>query len=200
MSVKKILVTGFDPFGGETRNPAAEAVMALPDRIGDLELVKLEIPTVFGLAAETVLRAAEDIRPDFILCVGQAGGRAAITPEVVAINLREARIPDNAGNQPQNLPVVEGGPAAYFSTLPIREMAEAVRAEGIPCALSYSAGVFVCNDLLYTLLHRYDGASVRVGFIHVPYLPEQAKEGVASLPPADTVRGLTAAIMALSRR
>ena len=196
--MKKLLITGFDPFGGADRNPSREAVMALPDVIGDYTLIKLEIPTVFGLAAETVLRAAADLRPDAILCVGQAGGRANITPEVVAINLREASIPDNHGNQPRNTPVVENAPAAYFSTLPVRAMAEAVKAAGVPCALSYSAGVFVCNDLLYTLLHHYDGTDVRVGFIHIPYLPEQAKEGVPSLPLDEAVKGLTAAIQALS--
>ena len=196
--MKKLLITGFDPFGGADRNPSREAVMALPDVIGDYTLFKLEIPTVFGLAAETVLRAAEALCPDVILCVGQAGGRAAITPEVVAINLREASIPDNCGNQPRNTPVAENAPAAYFSTLPVRAMAEAVKAAGVPCALSYSAGVFVCNDLLYTLLHHYDGTDVRVGFIHIPYLPEQAKEGVPSLPLDEAVKGLTAAIQALS--
>lgn len=196
--MKKLLITGFDPFGGASVNPAREAVMALPDVVGDYALTKLEIPTVFGLAAETVLRAAEALCPDVILCVGQAGGRAAITPEVVAINLREASIPDNAGNQPKNMPVVENAPAAYFSTLPVRAMAEGVKAAGIPCSLSYSAGVFVCNDLLYTLLHHYDGTDTRVGFVHIPYLPEQAGEGVASLPLEDAVRGLTAAIQALS--
>ena len=196
--MKKLLITGFDPFGGASVNPAREAVMALPDVVGDYALTKLEIPTVFGLAAETVLRAAEALCPDVILCVGQAGGRAAITPEVVAINLREASIPDNAGNQPKNMPVVENAPAAYVSTLPVRAMAEGVKAAGIPCSLSYSAGVFVCNDLLYTLLHHYDGTDTRVGFVHIPYLPEQAGEGVASLPLEDAVRGLTAAIQALS--
>ena len=195
--MKKLLITGFDPFGGADRNPSREAVMALPDVIGDSTIIKLEIPTVFGLAAETVLRAAADLRPDTILCVGQAGGRAAITPEVVAINLRDASIPDNRGNQPRNIPVVENAPAAYFSTLPVRHMVETVKATGIPCALSYSAGVFVCNDLLYTLLHHYDGTDVRVGFIHIPYLPEQAKEGVASLPLDEAVKGLTAAIEVL---
>ena len=195
--MKKLLITGFDPFGGADRNPSREAVMALPDVIGDYTLIKLEIPTVFGLAAETVLRAATDLRPDAILCVGQAGGRANITPEVVAINLREASIPDNHGNQPQNTPVVENAPAAYFSTLPVRHMVEAVKAAGVPCALSYSAGVFVCNDLLYTLLHHYDGTPVRVAFIHIPYLPEQAGEGVPSLPLDEAVKGLTAAIAVL---
>ena len=196
--MKKLLITGFDPFGGASVNPAREAVMALPDVVGDYALTKLEIPTVFGLAAETVLRAAEALCPDVILCVGQAGGRAAITPEVVAINLREASIPDNLGYTPQNQPVVAHAPAAYFSTLPVRAMAEGVKAAGIPCSLSYSAGVFVCNDLLYTLLHHYDGTDTRVGFVHIPYLPEQAGEGVASLPLEDAVRGLTAAIQALS--
>ena len=196
--MKKLLITGFDPFGGATVNPAREAVMALPDSVGDWSLTKLEIPTVFGLAAETVLAAAEALEPDAILCVGQAGGRKAITPEVVAINLREASIPDNLGDTPKNQPVIAHAPAAYFATLPVREMVAAVQAAGVPCALSYSAGAFVCNDLLYTLLHHYDKTDVRVGFIHIPYLPEQAGEGVASLPLEDAVRGLTAAIQSLS--
>ena len=197
MNTGKLLITGFDPFGGASRNPAAEAIAALPDSIGGWTLTKLEIPTVFGKAAEAVLRAAEDLRPNVILCIGQAGGRAAITPEVVAVNLREASIPDNAGNQPQNVPVVEGGPAAYFSTIPVRDMVEAVKAVGLPCSLSYSAGVFVCNDLLYTLLHHYSGTDVRVGFIHVPYLPEQAGEGVPSLPLHETVKALSAIVEAM---
>lgn len=196
--MKKLLITGFDPFGGATVNPAREAVMALPDSVGDWSLTKLEIPTVFGLAAETVLAAAEALEPDAILCVGQAGGRKAITPEVVAINLREASIPDNLGYTPKNQPVIAHAPAAYFSTLPVREIVAAVQTAGVPCALSYSAGAFVCNDLLYTLLHHYDKTDVRVGFIHIPYLPEQAGEGVASLPLEDAVRGLTAAIQTLS--
>ena len=196
--MKKLLITGFDPFGGADRNPAREAVMTLPSVIGDYEIIPLEIPTVFGTAAETVLRAAQELCPDVILCVGQAAGRAAITPEVVGINLRNASIPDNAGNQPQHTPVVEGAPAAYFSTLPVREMAATIQGAGLPSSLSYSAGVFVCNDLLYTLLHHYNGTSTRVGFIHIPCLPEQAKEGCPSLPLGDTVRGLATAIEAIS--
>ena len=196
--MKKLLITGFDPFGGADRNPAREAVMSLPSVIGDYEVFPLEIPTVFGKAAETVLRAAQELCPDVILCVGQAAGRAAITPEVVGINLRDASIPDNAGNQPRHMPVVEGAPTAYFSTLPVREMVAAVQAAGLPCTLSYSAGVFVCNDLLYTLLHHYNGTSTCVGFIHIPCLPEQAKEGCPSLPLGDAVRGLTVAIEAIS--
>lgn len=196
--MKKLLITGFDPFGGADRNPAREAVMALPSVIGDYEITPLEIPTVFGKAAETVLQAAERICPDVILCIGQAAGRAAITPEVVGINLRDASIPDNAGNQPRHTPIVEGAPAAYFSTLPVREMVTAVQVAGLPCSLSYSAGVFVCNDLLYTLLHHYSETGTRVGFIHIPCLPEQAREGCPSLPLDEVVRGLTAAIEAIS--
>ena len=196
--MKKLLITGFDPFGGADRNPAREAVMALPSVIGDYEIIPLEIPTVFGKAAETVLRAAQELCPDIILCIGQAAGRASITPEVVGINLRDASIPDNAGNQPRHTPIVEEAPAAYFSTLPVREMVTAVQVAGLPCSLSYSAGVFVCNDLLYTLLHHYSETGTRVGFIHIPCLPEQAKEGCPSLPLGEVVRGLTAAIEAIS--
>ena len=148
--MKKLLVTGFDPFGGQPVNPAREAVLRLPDTVGGYEIAKLEIPTVFGLAAETVWKVADELRPHAILCVGQAGGRSAVTPEVVAINLREASIPDNAGNMPVDSPVMENAPAAYFATLPVRDMVQAVKERGIPCALSYTAGTFVCNDLLYT--------------------------------------------------
>ena len=195
--MKKILVTGFDPFGGQPVNPAREAVLRLPDTVGGYEIAKLEIPTVFGRAAETVLQAAEKLHPHAILCVGQAGGRAAVTPEVVAINLREASIPDNAGNMPVNTPVIENAPAAYFATLPVRDMVRAVKEKGIPCTLSYTAGTFVCNDLLYTLLHRYRDTDVQVGFVHIPFLPEQAGEGVPSMELNTVVEALTAMIGAM---
>lgn len=192
--MKKLLITGFDPFGGETINPSWEAVRLLPERIGNCCLTKLEIPTEFSRAARTVLAAAEALEPDAILCVGQAGGRAGVTPEVVGINLREARIPDNAGAQPVNAPVAAAGPAAYFATLPVREMVEALRSAGIPASLSYSAGAFVCNDVLYSVLHRYSGTRTLAGFIHVPFLPEQAKEGVASMPLETIAKALEIAI------
>ena len=196
--MKKLLVTGFDPFGGESVNPAREVVLRLPDAVGGYEITKLEIPTVFGLAAETVLQAAEELCPHAILCVGQAGGSSAVTPEVVAINLREASIPDNAGNVPVNTPVIENAPAAYFATLPVRDMVQAVKEKGIPCTLSYSAGTFVCNDLLYTLLHRYRDTDVQVGFVHIPYLPEQAREGKPSMELDAVVEALTAMIGVLN--
>ncbi len=195
--MKKLLITGFDPFGGEKVNPSWEAVKRLPDTIGGYELVKLQLPTVFGRAAETLLEKAAACGPEAIISVGQAGGRKGITPEVVGINLREAGIPDNQGNQPVNVPVVSGGPAAYFATLPVRDMVTAMKEAGLPCGLSYSAGAFVCNDVLYTVLNHYQGTAVQAGFIHVPFLPEQAAEGVPSLPLEEIVRGLEAAIKAM---
>ena len=189
--MQKLLITGFDPFGGASINPAWEAVKLLPEQIGDFEIYKLEIPTVFGLAAETVLTKAEELQPDVILCIGQAGGRAAVTPERIAVNIRDAKIRDNAGNQPVGEFVVSDGPAAYFATVPVMEMADAICAAELPGAVSNSAGAFVCNDTLYSLLHHYADTHVKVGFIHVPYLPEQ---GSPSLPLKKTAAALRAAI------
>lgn len=194
--MKKLLITGFDPFGGESINPAWEAVRLLPDVIRDFELVKLEIPTVFGAAAQVVIDKAEEIHPDAIISVGQAGGRAAVTPEMVGINLRYASIPDNMGALPCDIPIAEGSPAAYFSTLPVRAMAKAICDAGLPGAVSYSAGSFVCNDVLYSLLHRFDGTAIRAGFIHVPFLPEQTADK-PSLPLEQTAAALRAAIEAI---
>lgn len=192
--MKKLLITGFDPFGGAKINPSWEAVRRLPDQIGDCVLYKLEIPTVFVKAAETILSATTEFEPDVILCVGQAGGRSAITPERIAVNICDARIPDNAGNQPNGEPIVSDGPAAYFSTLSPEVMRDAILADDINATVSNSAGAFVCNDTLYRLLHHYQNTPVKVGFVHIPYLPEQ---GIPSLPLADTVAALTAAIRAI---
>jgi pyroglutamyl-peptidase len=191
VTMGKLLITGFDPFGGGTVNPSWEAVQSLPDRVGEWELCKLAIPTVFGTAAQLVLAKAEEFQPDVILCVGLAGGRDAVTPERIAVNIRDARIPDNAGNQPAGQFVDPMGPAAYFATVPVTEMAQAIRAAGIPATVSNSAGAFVCNDVLYTILNKYAGTAVRAGFIHVPRLPEQ---GEPSLPLEKTVAALIAAI------
>jgi pyroglutamyl-peptidase len=191
--MKKLLITGFDPFGGAAQNPSWMAVQALPDRIGDFSLRKLGIPTVFGEAARQVLVEAELYKPDLILCVGLAAGRDAVTPERIAVNIRDARIPDNAGNLPRGEFVVPEGPAAYFSTVPVEAMAQAIRNAGIPGAVSNSAGAFVCNDTLYALLHHFSGTETAVGFLHVPQLPEQ---GTPSLPLEQTVTALTRAISA----
>lgn len=193
---KKLMITGFEPFGKDTVNPSWEAVCGLGDKIGAYELTKLRIPTIFGVAAQCVLERAAGLQPDVILCVGQAGGRSQISPEVVAINLRDASMEDNAGNRPQDMPVVAGGENAYFSTVPVRKIVEAVKGGGIPCGLSYSAGAYVCNDLFYTLLRHYDKMTTRIGFIHVPYLPEQAVGETPSMPLETIVRALSIAIEA----
>ena len=192
--MKRLLITGFDPFSGADINPSWEAVKRLPDQIGGWQVTRLEIPTVFVLAAQTVLDAAQDLQPDAIICVGQAGGRDAVTPEVFGANLRHARIADNAGNQPLAQPIEQGAPATYASTLPVRDIVEAVRKLGLPCRLSYSAGRFVCNDVLFTLLHHYQGTYTKVGFIHVPYLPAQAKEGQPSMTLENIARALESMI------
>ena len=194
--MKRLLITGFDPFGGATVNPSWMAVERLPEHIGECVLCKLQIPTVFGKAAAAVLEIARQFCPDTILCIGQAGGRAAVTPERIGVNIRDARIPDNAGNQPRGEFVDSSGPAAYFSTLPVEAMAQAIRDAGVDATVSNSAGAFVCNDVLYSLLHHYDGTAVRVGFVHVPYLPEQ---GAPSMELAQIVRALEAAITLITK-
>lgn len=193
----KLLLTAFDPFGGASVNPALEAVKRVGD-IPGVEVKILEVPTVFGASVAAVTAAVEEFRPDAVLCVGQAGGREGLTPERVAINVDDARIPDNAGNQPIDTPVVPGGPAAYFSTLPIKAMAAAIRAAGLPASVSNTAGTFVCNHLMYGVLHELARRhpTVRGGFLHVPFLPEQTVSG-PSLPAEDIARGLEAAIAAI---
>ncbi len=191
-SMKKLLITGFEPFGGEQINPSWEAVDRLPIEINGYELTKLLIPVAFCEAAARVIKVADEIRPDVILCIGEAGGRGVITPELVGINLRNASIPDNNGYQPKDEPIVEGGECACFSTLPVRRIAEAINGAGIPSHVSYSAGAYVCNDVLYTLLTRYKNTDVRIGFIHIPYCTEQNKEPAMEIN--DIVKGLVVAI------
>ena len=174
--MKKLLITGFEPFGGETINPSWEALVRLPKQINEYSLTKLRLPVTFGEAADIVIKAAEEIGADVILCVGQAGGRNAIAPELVGINLRHATIPDDKGYQPQDEPIIVGGATAYFSTLPVRSIVEAMRASDVPAQVSYSAGAYVCNDVLYTVLAHFQDSKVKAGFIHVPYSDDQNKE------------------------
>ena len=194
----KILLTVFTPFDGESINPALEAMKILPDKIGKLKVLKLEIPTVFGKSARLVLEAIEQEKPDCVLSIGQAGGRAEITPERIAINIDDARIPDNEGNRPVDWPIVPDGENAYFSNLPIKAMVKAMKKEGIPAAVSNSAGTYVCNHLMYSVLYyiKKNALPIKAGFIHVPYIPEQTvnKKDKPSMSLAEIVRGLEAAI------
>ena len=199
----KILITGFDPFGGETVNPAYEAVKLLPDTIAGAEIIKLEVPTRFHRAGAVLEDAMQRHKLDAVICVGQAGGRAAITPEKVAINLMDGRIPDNAGYQPVDVPIWEDGETAYFTSLPVKAMVQRMRDAGIPAAVSYTAGTYVCNYLLYTLLYLIDKKypNVRGGFIHVPYAMEQVINkplGTPSMDLRQIARGLETAVEAVA--
>lgn len=179
-----ILFTGFTPFGGEAVNPAWEAVSRLPEQVMGAHIRRLEVPTAFLTSGEVLTAALRSIRPDAVICVGQAGGRAAITPERVAINLMDARIPDNHGFQPSDVPVCPGGPAAYFSTLPLRDMEARIHAAGIPVFLSCTVGTFVCNSLMYRALRlaEQEYPSMLAGFIHVPYEDNQVSGKPAGTP------------------
>ena len=197
----KILVTGFDPFGGATINPALEAVKKLPDEINGATLIKLAIPTVFGKAADVTKDAITRHQPDIVVSIGQAGGRCTVTPERVAINLDDARIPDNEGNQPLAVPIQADGPAAYFTQLPVKAMVQAIKDAGFPAAVSNTAGTFVCNHIMYQLhyLIEKEFPAVRGGFIHVPYITEQVADKVNQpcLAMSDITRALALAIEAV---
>jgi pyroglutamyl-peptidase len=197
----KILVTAFDPFGGDIVNPALEAVKLIPEKIGSLGIVKLEVPTVFRKCIDKLTAAIEREKPEAVLCVGQAGGRFDITPERVAINVDDARIADNEGNQPVGA-IYADGPAAYFATLPIKAMVKRIRDAGLPSSVSNSAGTFVCNHIMYGLLYHLDKKypGIRGGFIHVPFIPEQVVNRPAPSPymaAADIVKALTEALRAI---
>lgn len=197
----KILVTGFDPFGGETKNPALEVVKKLPDGIEGASIIKLEIPTVFGKSAGVIKEAIRKENPNYVLSIGQAGGRYGLTPERVAINLDDARIPDNEGNQPIDMQIQPDGENAYFSQLPLKAMVKAMKEAGVPASISNSAGTFVCNHIMYQTLYltHSEYPNVKAGFIHIPFLPEQVTErpGTASMSLNDMVKGVIATIKAI---
>jgi pyroglutamyl-peptidase len=197
----KLLLSAFDPFGGDTVNPALEAVKLVPDTIGDTDIVKLEVPTVFRKSIACLAAAMEKEKPDAVLCVGQAGGRFDVTPERVAINIDDARIPDNEGNQPVG-PICEDGDAAYFATLPIKAMVQKIREAGLPASVSNTAGTFVCNHIMYGLLYHIAKSfpHIKGGFIHVPFIPEQVvnrPEPKPYMALADIVKALVEAIKAI---
>ncbi|WP_035443535.1 pyroglutamyl-peptidase I [Lactobacillus crispatus] len=193
----KILVTGFDPFGGDKINPAIEAVKKLPDSIKGAKIIKLEIPTVFNKSAQVVHDAIVQEQPDYVLNVGQAGGRAALTPERVAINI-------NDGYQPLGEPIQADGDTAYFTQLPIKAIAKAIRAVGLPATVSNTAGTYVCNHIFYQVqyMRAKEFPSLKAGFIHIPFLPEQVvkRPSTPSMALADIVKGLIAAIGAIVER
>jgi len=196
----KILLAAFDPFGGESINPALEAVKKVRDIIEGYPVVKVEIPTVFHQSIRVLEEKMRETDPSIILVVGQAGGRPAISVERIGINIDDARIPDNQGNQPLDEKIVSGGPEAYFSNLPIKAMTNSIRQAGIPATVSNTAGTFVCNHILYGLLHHIhrEKPKARGGFIHVPFIPSQVtdKGGQPSMAPENITKALEAALRA----
>ena len=201
----KILVTGFDPFGGEKINPALETIKRLPDTILGAQIIKLEIPTVVGKSLAKIKEAVEKENPDVVLSIGQAGGRSEITVERIGINIDDCRIPDNEGNQPIDEPVIKGGPAAYFVTVPIKAIVENIKAHNIPASISNTAGTFICNHVCYGVAHlaaarTAAGKPMKSGFIHIPFLPEQVI-GKPALTPSMSletiVSGITQALEAI---
>ncbi len=199
-----ILITAFEPFGGETINPSMEVLRALPERIGAASIIKLELPTTFSGCLPPLEAALAAHRPEAVICLGQAGGDAMISVERVAINLDDASAPDNAGVQPKDQPIVPGGPAAYFSTLPVKDLVQAMRSADVAAGLSYSAGTYACNHVMYGLLYwqAQHMPTARGGFIHLPWLPQQAagKAGsAASMALSVMVRGIEAVIDVLQK-
>jgi pyroglutamyl-peptidase len=190
----KALVTGFDPFGGDEVNPSSLAVGKLKKHVGNIVVHTAELPTSYARSAEVLRAAIEKAKPDIVLCVGQAGGRTELCLERVAINVQDARIRDNDGKQPIDKPVVADGPAAHFTTLPIKACVAEMRKAGLPAAVSNTAGTFVCNHIFYVLMDiaASHPRPIRGGFLHIPYVPEQAARlgGAPSMSVSDIARGI----------
>lgn len=196
MKMKTVLVTGFEPFGGDRLNPSQEIARALDGRVvAGRRVVGAVLPCVFDVANVELRKLLRTTRPELVVCLGLAGGRSEITPERVAINVDDARIVDNAGKQPIDAPVVRGGPAAYWSTLPIKAIVAALRKRGIPASVSQTAGTFVCNHVFYGLMHVLRvRRGVRGGFIHVPPMAAQVARGPSGLALPAMVEAVAIAI------
>jgi pyroglutamyl-peptidase len=198
----RVLVTGFEPFDGQSLNPSWEVARALHGVVmAGAQVTAVQLPCVFALALPALQQALASHRPDIVLALGQAEGRCDFSVERVAINVQDARIPDNAGAQPIDVPVVAGGPAAYFSSLPIKALVAGLRAAGFPASVSQTAGTFVCNQVFYGLQHALAGQGVHSGFMHLPLLPEQAAHwkgaSLPSLPASLMVAGVQQALALL---
>ncbi|MCM3695868.1 pyroglutamyl-peptidase I [Microbacterium oleivorans] len=193
--MRTVLLTGFDPFAGDAVNPSGEAVRGVAARwAGPERLVTDILPVTFDGATARLAALLQEHRPDVVIATGLAGGRAAVTPERVAVNLADARIPDNAGHRPQDAPVVDGGPVAYFGTLPVKAISAALTDRGIPSTVSHTAGTFVCNAVMYAALHATDGTPVRTGFIHMPWAAGHGPADAPSLPLGVLIDALEVAI------
>jgi pyroglutamyl-peptidase len=201
VGILKILITGFEPFGGESLNPSYEAVKLIENKFNGSDIIKLEVPTAFYKSAQVVISKIDEVKPDAVIMIGQAGGRADITVERVAINIDDASIKDNIGQKPVDSAIDKDGLNAYFATLPIKEIVEKIKNAGIPASISNSAGTYVCNHLMYSVLNYIykSNLNIKAGFIHVPYTTAQviAKPQSASMSMENIKTAIESAILAV---
>ena len=197
--MRKLLVTGFDPFAHYQVNPSWKVVQVLPDVIGDFELHKLMLPNIYDLEDRMLLERAQELQPDVILLTGMDSGSNRLHIDTVAVNVRDALVEDNLGRKPWNEPVVKNGPAAYFSTLPVHEMVRQLQQEGCHVHIGYATGGYVCNDVFYTACHHFAGSNTLVGFVHIPLLPEMVWDEKIALPLEEIVATQAKIILCLSQ-
>ena len=196
--MKKLLLTGFDPFAHYNINPSWEAVRALPDNIGSFAVTRLMLPNIYGTAGRLLIEEAERVQPDVILMTGMDSGSTRLHADCVAVNLRDALLEDNKGLMPWGEPVVPGAPAAYFATIPVHELVTRLQKAGCSVHLGYCTGGYVCNDIFYMALHHFSGTNVKAGFVHVPLLPQMVFDESLALPLDETVKILRQIIETLS--
>lgn len=189
--MRKLLITGFDPFGKYSLNPSWQAVQALPEQIGDFKLHKLLLLNIYGSEFKKIAGVVEQLQPDCLLMLGMQSNNTAIILDSVAINLRDALIEDNLGHKPWNEPILENAPAAYFATLDVHTLVKNLRRQDLPVELGYSAGAYICNEIFYMALHTYGRSDMKIGFIHVPLMPEMVWDESMARPLNETAAVLT---------
>ena len=199
MLMRKLLITGFDPFAHYTLNPSWEVVRALPEQIGDLQLTKLILPNIFGLAGRMLLEKAQELQPDIILLTGMDSGSTHVHVDTVAVNIRDALVEDNLGRKPWNEPIIESGPDAYLASIPAHEIVRELQKEHSHVHLGYTTGGYVCNDIFYLACHHYVDTSTQVGFIHVPLLPQMVWDESLALPLEQSLAAVQKIILLLSQ-
>lgn len=195
--MKSLLITGFDPFAHYIVNPSWKAVKALPDVVGDYQLHKLMLPNIFDLEAKILLEEAGRVKPDVILMTGMNSGTTKIDINLAALNIKDALIEDNMGRKPWNEPILADAPAAYFATIPVHEIVRSLRAQKLPVQLEFASGGYVCNEIFYRAAHAYAGTTTKVGFVHVPLLPEMVFDESLARPIEETSAILKAIIECL---
>lgn len=195
--MKTLLLTAFDPFAHYTMNPSWEVAQALPETINNYHIHKLRVPNIFGLAPRLLLEKAQRVQPDVILMTGMNSGSTRLQLNLAALNIRDAFLEDNLGHRPWGVPIREGAPAAYFATIPVHEIVRSLRAQKLPVQLEFASGGYVCNEIFYRAAHAYAGTTTKVGFVHVPLLPEMVMDENMALPLEKTVEALQAIIKEL---